>query len=292
MRSIKAIDTRYNGHLFRSRLEARWAVFLDAVHCPFWYESDRFDLGTSTYLPDFRIIDEYPDSSWWLEIKPTDPLGWERQLCYELAKKTGEVVRMFVGPPECGKFHVLMWDRFSSVPKATAVNKPADFGWLFFKTGNQDRWKNNPHFIGAALEDASSARFEYGQRPAAVVDFAELRELKRRHEARCSIEDAWAPVMREISCYKSEHGIATELAVRLEIERQRAESLRILQPPEQVIHIVLPPELACTRPATTGIVFRDNSGSRTVSHEELLAYVLEHEEDLPPVSDADDTVIE
>ena len=28
--SIKAIETRYNGYRFRSRTEARWAVFFDA----------------------------------------------------------------------------------------------------------------------------------------------------------------------------------------------------------------------------------------------------------------------
>ena len=28
---IKAIDTVYNGYKFRSRLEARWAVFFDEI---------------------------------------------------------------------------------------------------------------------------------------------------------------------------------------------------------------------------------------------------------------------
>jgi hypothetical protein len=27
---VKAIETQYNGYRFRSRLEARWAVFFDA----------------------------------------------------------------------------------------------------------------------------------------------------------------------------------------------------------------------------------------------------------------------
>ena len=30
-RTAKAIETRYAGHRFRSRLEARWAVFFDAL---------------------------------------------------------------------------------------------------------------------------------------------------------------------------------------------------------------------------------------------------------------------
>lgn len=31
MSEIKAIDTYYKGYRFRSRLEARWAVFFDAA---------------------------------------------------------------------------------------------------------------------------------------------------------------------------------------------------------------------------------------------------------------------
>ena len=29
--SIKAIETKYNGFRFRSRLEARWAIFFDSI---------------------------------------------------------------------------------------------------------------------------------------------------------------------------------------------------------------------------------------------------------------------
>lgn len=31
MEQFTAIQTEYNGYLFRSRLEARWAVFFDAL---------------------------------------------------------------------------------------------------------------------------------------------------------------------------------------------------------------------------------------------------------------------
>ncbi len=34
MQSIKAIQTKYRGYHFRSRLEARWAVFFDAADMP------------------------------------------------------------------------------------------------------------------------------------------------------------------------------------------------------------------------------------------------------------------
>ena len=56
MCKIKPIETIYNGFRFRSRLEARWAVFFDAMGIKYEYEPDgyEFDDGTK-YLPDFLI---------------------------------------------------------------------------------------------------------------------------------------------------------------------------------------------------------------------------------------------
>ena len=56
MNEIKPIQTYYDGHLFRSRLEARWAVVFNALHVPYEYEPEGFDLGDGLYyLPDFRV---------------------------------------------------------------------------------------------------------------------------------------------------------------------------------------------------------------------------------------------
>lgn len=56
MAEIKAIPTEYNGYLFRSRLEARWAVFFDALDIQYEYELEGFDLGDGIwYLPDFYL---------------------------------------------------------------------------------------------------------------------------------------------------------------------------------------------------------------------------------------------
>ena len=53
---IKAIETRYKGYRFRSRLEARWAVFFDALGLEWEYEPEGYELSDgSWYLPDFRI---------------------------------------------------------------------------------------------------------------------------------------------------------------------------------------------------------------------------------------------
>jgi len=53
---IKPIQTYYNGYHFRSRLEARWAVFFDALGVSYEYEPEGFWLPNGQmYLPDFRV---------------------------------------------------------------------------------------------------------------------------------------------------------------------------------------------------------------------------------------------
>lgn len=54
--NIKPIETYYNGYRFRSRLEARWAVFLDALGVEYEYEPEGFELPSGKrYLPDFKV---------------------------------------------------------------------------------------------------------------------------------------------------------------------------------------------------------------------------------------------
>lgn len=56
MNNIKPIETEYKGYRFRSRLEARWAVFFDAVGAKWEYEPEGFQLKDGTrYLPDFLL---------------------------------------------------------------------------------------------------------------------------------------------------------------------------------------------------------------------------------------------
>lgn len=68
---MKAIETQYNGYKFRSRLEARWAVFFDAIGMRYEYEPEGFevDIGDKKirYLPDFYL----PELDVYAEVKPS-----------------------------------------------------------------------------------------------------------------------------------------------------------------------------------------------------------------------------
>lgn len=69
MGEIKAIETVYNGYRFRSRLEARWAVFFDAMHIEYVYEPEGFiGFDNIPYLPDFYL----PEEKVYVEVKGYD----------------------------------------------------------------------------------------------------------------------------------------------------------------------------------------------------------------------------
>ncbi|HEX9228886.1 MAG TPA: hypothetical protein VF885_19970 [Arthrobacter sp.] len=62
----KAMEVLYSGKVFRSRLEARWAVFLDLLGVNWDYEPCHYEIGPDLYyLPDFYL----PDHQMWLEVK-------------------------------------------------------------------------------------------------------------------------------------------------------------------------------------------------------------------------------
>lgn len=62
---MKAIPTEYDGIKFRSRLEARYAMFFDEHRIGWEYEVEGIDLSGRWYLPDFWL----PDSRTFLEVK-------------------------------------------------------------------------------------------------------------------------------------------------------------------------------------------------------------------------------
>lgn len=79
---MRAIETSYQGYRFRSRLEARWAVFLDSLGIEYWYEHEGCPLATGRgYLPDFYL----PALGCWIEVKGPEPTEEEKMKAYMLS---------------------------------------------------------------------------------------------------------------------------------------------------------------------------------------------------------------
>lgn len=82
---MKAINTVYRNIRFRSRNEAKWAVFMDHFCVPFEYEPEGFQLNGLRYLPDFYLTDQ----KIWAEVKFDQPTTIEIVKATRLATESG-----------------------------------------------------------------------------------------------------------------------------------------------------------------------------------------------------------
>lgn len=84
---IKAIETNYKGYKFRSRLEARWAVFFDTAGIAWEYEPEGYVMSDGTkYLPDFYL----PSEEMYVEVKGVvpDDYVWDKLEKFSVEKDT------------------------------------------------------------------------------------------------------------------------------------------------------------------------------------------------------------
>lgn len=147
--SIKAIETRYDGYRFRSRLESRWAVFFNTLDLPYEYEPEGFHLPTGPYLPDFWL--PTLNTGTWLEVKgPFNP--HDLTIVANLAQHSGHPCIYAQGPIEP--------DSDVTLPEITGYapdgSLRADFHTIHNLFG--------PHAT-QALAAARAARFEHGETP-------------------------------------------------------------------------------------------------------------------------------
>lgn len=182
MSLIQAIQTVYTGYKFRSRLEARWAVFFDSLGLDWRYEDEGFDLGGVWYLPDFWI------ESWqrFIEIKPENLSFDEFDKCVRLAVRSQKDVIAIQGQPWIGEYSLNYFDsdrledestdlielghekaKFGRCRKCKCVFVLADDGSFAYKVGQtccaSDKWplgEDESSELKAAFRAARQARFD------------------------------------------------------------------------------------------------------------------------------------
>lgn len=111
--SIKAIETEYAGVRFRSRLEARWAVFFDALGLKWEFEPEAFRLEEGDgYLPDFYLPDFHTRSGVFVEVKPElERVSYDKALRF--AAQANCQVWACVGIPDFKVTHLFNGDNIN-----------------------------------------------------------------------------------------------------------------------------------------------------------------------------------
>lgn len=178
MNEIRPIETEYKGYRFRSRLEARWAVFFDTLNVLYEYEPEGFELGDGIrYLPDFWL----PQQRCWVEIKPAGEWVYHQE-CELLARQSDcHYVLYVTGNPWMGEYAIAPYP-------LTNGDFSSESAWAFALGRKEDRelWIRNddigacclnqiisgdsryplvdsPRLIGA-YRAARRARFEFSER--------------------------------------------------------------------------------------------------------------------------------
>jgi hypothetical protein len=169
-KKINAIETRYAGCRFRSRTEARWAVFLDHLDIAWHYEPEGFEVTSGRYLPDFYL----PEFQKWIEVKPTlaaiSHNEWQRMQDFgnEVALPENKFSIVFAIPDPHKKPSPLIWTVSWTGPladKALPVNEElADGCGHIFAGFIPSFWMvDKRSSVQSALSAARSARFEHGE---------------------------------------------------------------------------------------------------------------------------------
>jgi hypothetical protein len=172
---IEAIETKYNGHRFRSRVEARWAVFLDEAGISYEYEKEGFVLEDGTkYLPDFWL----PDIGMWLEIKGGTATEDEDKKA-ELLARLGKPVLLAEGQPDSSKDNIRVFGvKGHGAARYRLMNDRKNDGEFWLSSGGAgfsigpvdgpDHGKNPVilESLERAYTKAKEARFEHGETPS------------------------------------------------------------------------------------------------------------------------------
>lgn len=173
---IKAIETVYNGYRFRSRLEAKWAVFFDAVGIRYQYEIEGYEMDDIRYLPDFYL----PDYDRWFEIKGKTMSIAEIKKCEEFCfRKDNENIKfsILLGYPEIAKVEELgimgimeyTWEWPSELyPENYRIAVDGLVEKEYYSRFVRGIWRVpnvSDKGLIAAVKKSRGARFEHGETP-------------------------------------------------------------------------------------------------------------------------------
>ena len=116
-RQLVAIPTEHGGVTYRSRTEARWAIFFETAGITMQYEPEGFLLDGFSYLPDFFI----PSWDLFVEVKPLAVLSVnESRKATLLASFSGKRVLVVLGEPAIRRGAIfgesLDWPRHNAFP--------------------------------------------------------------------------------------------------------------------------------------------------------------------------------
>lgn len=197
---MKVIETEFQGVRYRSRLEARWAVFMTALGIDFKYEPDGYTQGGICYLPDFYL----PQHDYWLEIKPDLPDADAQGKASMLAENTQKPVFILYGDIPSGE----SWKNDSA-----HLTCPSSQGGVWSDTcyrwaecgacgfigmawegqserlacpsdcqGSDEKYADRTEKLLAAYCAARGARFEHGEKPLMnrLEDDFRRRQSKRK----------------------------------------------------------------------------------------------------------------
>lgn len=104
--TIEALSTEYQGKKFRSRTEARWAVFFQTLGLAWQHEQEGFDVEGTWYLPDFYLAD-FP---MFIEVKPDQTDGTERAKFAAMCKHKATRGIIAYGAPNIRRANLLAYD--------------------------------------------------------------------------------------------------------------------------------------------------------------------------------------
>lgn len=174
---IKAIETHYKGYRFRSRLEARWAVFFDALGLKWEYEVEGFDLGPlGWYLPDFWL----PQIQMWAEVKARHHDTTALAKCFAIAAEVGPILllngtpenRPYVGITHFDPDNIDDWGcQFFAFTMIHGY--PVNEGRLFSCSDGDEAFDD----VGWAVNIARAARFEHGVNPSSASSYEKRHDV-------------------------------------------------------------------------------------------------------------------